>query len=283
MEKHLYKIAVYIETYNEERRIGFAVRSFAKFDKVFVFDKGSTDKTCEIARDAGACVYKIPYSDFSMQDVDTIRIERRVLESSDCDWVFSGTASDVIHPALCEEIYRQIECEDFEVCRIPEYRYSMGFVDKRSFYGELNYKPIIAKLSAIDWGNSKLHVFPVKENAIEKLIYTKDRKYAMYHLTHESFEIIMERHIRYACIEAKDAVGRRNEYLDYSWKQILKTAINYFRRGTFQLRERGKAQLSMLLIYRCTNYLRAYMSVEKEREIELEYERIRNDILKGFD
>ncbi|OAT85107.1 hypothetical protein A6M21_07090 [Desulfotomaculum copahuensis] len=59
MKKERPKIIAVIPAYNEERHIGEVVRKTRLYvDQVFVIDDGSTDRTEEIARTAGATVIK---------------------------------------------------------------------------------------------------------------------------------------------------------------------------------------------------------------------------------
>ena len=50
------KLVVFIPAYNEERAIGSVVLRAKRYGAVFVIDDGSTDRTAEIARKAGASV-----------------------------------------------------------------------------------------------------------------------------------------------------------------------------------------------------------------------------------
>ena len=104
-----------------------------------------------------------------------------------------------------------------------------------------------------------------------------NRFIAIYHLTHENLDMVMERHLRYAKIEA-DADkknGTRAEYLKRSWHSILRVIKNYIRLRTYKLGDEGKAQLAMLLMYRSANYLHLYFSEDKEKEIHDTYDKIR--------
>ena len=65
-----YKVSVVIPTYNEEQAIGYVVRDFKHMvDEVFVVDNGSTDKTVEVATEAGARVESVQLQGYG----DTIR------------------------------------------------------------------------------------------------------------------------------------------------------------------------------------------------------------------
>jgi acetyltransferase-like isoleucine patch superfamily enzyme/glycosyltransferase involved in cell wall biosynthesis len=62
MEKGLAPVSVVILTLNEESNIAACIASCAWCDDVHVVDSGSTDRTCEIAREHGATVHVRPFN-----------------------------------------------------------------------------------------------------------------------------------------------------------------------------------------------------------------------------
>jgi glycosyltransferase involved in cell wall biosynthesis len=61
------KISATIVTLNEERNIARAIRSLGCADEIIVVDSGSTDRTCAIARELGACVVEEPWRGYAAQ------------------------------------------------------------------------------------------------------------------------------------------------------------------------------------------------------------------------
>jgi glycosyltransferase involved in cell wall biosynthesis len=60
-------VSVVILTYNEEKRLPSCLASVAACEDLVVLDSGSTDRTVEIARAAGARVVVHPFTDFAHQ------------------------------------------------------------------------------------------------------------------------------------------------------------------------------------------------------------------------
>lgn len=60
-------VSIVILTLNEERNLPACLASVAAADDVVVLDSGSTDRTAEIARNAGARVVTNPFRDFAQQ------------------------------------------------------------------------------------------------------------------------------------------------------------------------------------------------------------------------
>ena len=92
-------ISVIIPTFNEEKNIPFSLESCAFADQVFVLDSGSTDRTRQIAEDAGASFIYHPWEGYARQKnwgIDNLPIES--------DWVFILDADEVITPPLRDEL-----------------------------------------------------------------------------------------------------------------------------------------------------------------------------------
>ena len=58
-------VSILILTLNEENNIGACLDSLAWSDDIVVFDSGSTDATCEIARSRGARIMTRPFDNWS--------------------------------------------------------------------------------------------------------------------------------------------------------------------------------------------------------------------------
>ena len=96
-------ISVVTLTLNEERHIERAVRSVASLaTKTFIVDSFSTDRTIELAREAGAHVVQHKFVNYAQQfqwALDNLPIETK--------WVMRLDADEVLTPELVEEIARQ--------------------------------------------------------------------------------------------------------------------------------------------------------------------------------
>lgn len=86
-------LSVVVCTLDEEAKIARMLRSVAFADEVVVLDSGSTDRTCEIARAAGASVHSQAWRGFSQQKNDAARLARH-------DWVLSLDADEIVDDDL---------------------------------------------------------------------------------------------------------------------------------------------------------------------------------------
>jgi glycosyltransferase involved in cell wall biosynthesis len=91
-------LSVFVITLNEERHIArclAAVREIA--DEIVVLDSGSTDRTVDLARTAGARVETRPFDTFGRQ-------KQAALDLTSGDWVLSVDADEALTPELAREI-----------------------------------------------------------------------------------------------------------------------------------------------------------------------------------
>lgn len=91
------KISAVIIAFNEEDKIGDAVRSVGWADEVIVVDSESTDATREIAGSLGARVIVRPWPGFSAQ-------KQFATAAAANDWVFSLDADERVTDELRDEI-----------------------------------------------------------------------------------------------------------------------------------------------------------------------------------
>src|SRR5271163_3555323 len=91
------KLSVAIITFNEELNIGRTLESVKWADEIVVVDSGSTDRTCDIARQYNAKVIIEPWRGFAAQKNFSI-------EQCSGDWILSLDADEVLDDYLQIEI-----------------------------------------------------------------------------------------------------------------------------------------------------------------------------------
>jgi glycosyltransferase involved in cell wall biosynthesis len=91
-------VSVLILTLNEEAHLPACLASVAGADDIVILDSGSTDRTAEIARAAGARVFTHPFADFARQ-----RNHAHAAIAFRHPWVFHLDADELMTPDLLAE------------------------------------------------------------------------------------------------------------------------------------------------------------------------------------
>lgn len=92
---------------DEERLLPGALESVAFCDQIVVVDSGSTDRTREIAREAGAIVVEHPWQGFAVQ-------RNVAIDHATGDWILEVDADERITPALAVEIRAFLDSDEFD-------------------------------------------------------------------------------------------------------------------------------------------------------------------------
>ena len=123
------KLSVTIITLNEAADVGGAIDSAAWADEIVVVDSGSTDDTCDIARDKGATVLTRGWSGWIDQ-------KNFAAARASNDWIFSLDADERIPPALASEVRHLMTSEpSVRAYRVPRVTYHLGrWIRTTDFY-----------------------------------------------------------------------------------------------------------------------------------------------------
>src|SRR6266581_1811255 len=92
-------LSIALVTLNEESNLPRTLASVRWADEILVVDSGSTDRTCEIAKEYGARVISEPWRGYTAQ-------KNYALELCTKDWILSLDADEEVSPELAEEIRR---------------------------------------------------------------------------------------------------------------------------------------------------------------------------------
>ena len=90
-------LSIAIVALNEEGNLGRVLESVRWADEIVLVDSGSTDRTCDIAREYGARVVIEPWRGYTAQ-------KNYALELCTKDWILSLDADEEVSPELAEEI-----------------------------------------------------------------------------------------------------------------------------------------------------------------------------------
>lgn len=104
------KISAAIATYNEEKNIGYCLKSVKDLvDEIVIVDGSSTDKTVEIAKSFGAKV-------LVAENVPIFHINKqKAFDMATGDWILYLDADERVTPKLAEEIKKVINLNEQEM------------------------------------------------------------------------------------------------------------------------------------------------------------------------
>lgn len=189
-------LTVAILTKNEEHNISEVVENaFCVADDVLVIDSGSTDKTVQLAEQAGArVVFRAWDNDFSAQ-------RNFALKNTDSDWVLYLDADERLDEKLCQSIKKNItESSLNRQYSMMRRIHALGF---RYHYGIFKPDEVlrIFPRNSVHWEN-KVHERPVCSLPKEKLEGTIE------HYTYSCWQQWWDKAGKYTSIWAEDSFNK---------------------------------------------------------------------------
>lgn len=219
-------ISTIIPTLHEEMHIERSVRSVLALGPVFVLDSASTDATKQIAEAAGAVVAIRPWLGYAHQKnwaLDNLPIAT--------EWVLFLDADEWITPELAAEIQERVHSSE-----VPGYYLARRNIFlKRELKHAWWYPDFQLRLFRLGTGryeDREVHEHIILDGEAGFL------KNAIMHENVKGIDEFMQRHEKYAAMEAKEIVnqakglsnGRREGSFRGSWpdrRRALKTRIWY--------------------------------------------------------
>jgi glycosyltransferase involved in cell wall biosynthesis len=226
-------ISVLILTLNEEANLPYCLDAVRWSDDVVVFDSGSTDRTVEIARAAGARVVARPF--------DTERIHRTasLAVGFKYRWVFNPDADEVPEPGLVGEMQRAAA----DLGR-PEVAYRVRF--KNMFFGRWLRRSSLYPTWIVRLFRPEKLSFERSIN-LRYLVDGPEGRLAG-HLIHHSFRnglnAWFDKHNRYSTAEAAETLAALRSGDGVRWRALVG--------GSAVDRRRALKELSFRLPFRPT-------------------------------
>lgn len=183
-----------IITLNEERHISTCLGSLPKGAEVIVLDSGSSDKTCELAKKAGAVVAHRDFNDHADQKNAALAMASR-------RWVLSIDADEVLDESLRANI--EHVCKQAEVPYLG-YRLTrrLWFLGRRMRFGKTVDRPIRLFLSGEARFQHAIH---------ERLVFADNARIAKLggELAHFSYDNLTDYFSRFNTYTSKIAQNHR--------------------------------------------------------------------------
>jgi glycosyltransferase involved in cell wall biosynthesis len=199
--------SVVILTLNEERALPACFVSLNGCDDIVVLDSGSTDRTIELAKHAGARVFTRPFDTFAGQRNHAQR-EIRFRHP----WVFHLDADERMTPELDAECRRAAERSDLDGFRVaPKMIFEGHWVPHCTDYPAYQARFVQApRFTFVQVGHGQREA---PEMALENL-----REGYLHDMSVYGEEAWLAKHRRYAAAEARAV---KDVSADSSWKRLF--------------------------------------------------------------
>lgn len=197
------QVSVVILTLNEQVNIADCLASCRWSDDVHVLDSGSTDQTCQIARDMGAQLHQHPFKSFGEQRnwaIDNIPHKH--------DWVFHLDADERFTPELVAEMDRVLGANPSEAgFFVPDRMMFMGRWLKLSagfpvYQVRLFHRQ---RLRFVDYGHGQ-------RESTSGVLGRLKQPYLHYNFS-KGLDDWLEKHNRYSTLEALQIIKAEREPL----------------------------------------------------------------------
>ena len=231
------KVSVTIITRDEEADIAAAIQSVAWADEVVVVDSGSTDRTVEIARAAGARVLIRDWPGYIAQ-------KNFAAAEASHDWILSLDADERVTSDLAVEVRRVLDQPRHEAYRIPRLTWHLGmWIRGTDWYPD--YQTRLYDRRRAQWTGRYVHESVAVEGTVGRLI--GELQHFAYRDISDHLETI-NRYTSYAARQMHED-GRRSS----AWQLVIHPPAafvrNYIAKGGFRLGMTGLIVSAMNAYY----------------------------------
>jgi protein-S-isoprenylcysteine O-methyltransferase Ste14/glycosyltransferase involved in cell wall biosynthesis len=241
------KLTVSILTLNEEEMLPAALASVAWADEIVVTDSGSTDRTVEVARAAGARVLFRKFDGYSTQF-------NWGFEQSENPWILSLDADEVVDDELAISIRETLASEpEYEVYNVVRDAFVLGR-RMRSKAWSNERLPRLFKKGALVYSGL---VHPTIEYGGRQVGLLKGR---LLHYTYRDMEQFFLKFQQYTSLWAKNqhAGGRRVSLPIFVANSIWRFFHNYFLRREFLDGRHGFIFSILSMAYTFVKYIKLW-------------------------
>ncbi|MEP6609285.1 MAG: glycosyltransferase family 2 protein [Burkholderiaceae bacterium] len=189
------QLSVAIITLNEERNLPDCLASVAFADEIVVVDGGSSDRTCEIARAAGARVIEArDWQGFGVQ-------KNRAIDACTGAWILVVDADERVIAGLRDEIQAVLRAPAFSVYEMPRRSYYCGRFMRHSGWWPDYVRRLFRR------GSARFSAAPVHES-----LQTDERvgrvQNPLEHWSFRTMEQVLDKVNRYSTLSAPAVIAR---------------------------------------------------------------------------
>jgi len=210
-------LSVVIITLNEEHNLPRCMKSVSWAQEVMVVDSGSTDRTLEIAREAGARVFQHPWEGYGQQ-------KNWALRQTTQPWVLFLDADEEVSPGLREELVAFLaNSGNFRGAELPRRTWFLGrWIMHGGWYPNLLVR--LVKKEGAKWTEPSVHECLIPPGPVLRM------KNDLLHYTFRDVGENVLTNVRFSRLGAKvaKARGERGSLLRILLKPVGKFLETYF-------------------------------------------------------
>jgi (heptosyl)LPS beta-1,4-glucosyltransferase len=226
------KISAVVLTKNEEDRIERCLRSLDWVDEIIVFDSGSTDQTCEIAKTFSntKVIVHADWQGFGKQ-------RQLAQDSTINDWIFVVDADEEIPQKLRDEIQQKLSDNNLnKAYAVPRSAWVFG---KRLKY--CWYPDYVLRLYPKTKGHYKSTDLVHEKVYLDSSVKVIKLKNPLWHFPYRNLNHFLEKSNNYAAAWAKKnfQAGKRTSLFSAIWHAAFCFFKNYFVKRGFLDGRRG--------------------------------------------
>lgn len=267
-------------TYNEEKRVAYAIKNFIKYGPVILMDGGSTDRTKEIAEGLGAKFFSRPAS--TRTAVETTTNLNFIKEHIDTDWIYWGYCDNTAPKSLVEEMCNVAERNHYKKVNLPLFTYLWGNIDN---YAQKSHLPALFHKDYVSFDNNQIHSFGRFRGSEEEILTLPSTEaMSLKHFSTYNEAKYVAGYMRYGEEEARQKFDQGERF---SMVKLLAAMARYMWIYRLSLKSPRLGFLIMLNMAfgRLMTYTRLY---EYEHGITLDsieqnYSRKKEEMLKAFE
>lgn len=220
------KVSVYIITYNEEKKIGPAIKSVINWaDEIIVADSFSTDKTATIAESLGARVIQIPFNGFG-------NLRNEAIKHCQHEWIFSLDADERCTAEAQQEILNTIEKDHSNsnapvAYLIPRKNFLLGQWVKHSGWYPDYRQPQLFRNGKLHYTTDAVHEGYISDGTVDTL--TKP----IWQFPFENLAQMLHKANRYSSLGA-EKLKEKNKQGGFA-KGALRGSVSFIRHYIFKL------------------------------------------------
>lgn len=249
-------------TYNEEKRIAYAVKNLIKYGDVALMDGGSTDKTKEVAEQLGAKYFLRPPSD--KPQVETQTNFDFIKSKISTDWIYWGYVDNIAPKSLLEKLTEISAQDKIKMVLIPLYTYLWG---NTRHYAHKGYSPFFYHKDFMDYRQNNIHGMGQFTGTKEQILKLPNKEeFALKHFSTYNIGKFINTHFKYAETEA---AGKFQAGVKFSLLKMFAAMVRYswiYRRSL----RNGVLGIIIILAYNFYRLLAYAKLYELENGINLE-------------